>query len=458
MTIFKATAGLVSLSILAACTGSNGPAAPVVFRGSDPTNGQPAAANPAGDPRGIITYATYQAVQVQPGDTMQSIADRVGAPLDELLSYNGLDRSYIPTPGETIVLPPRADRYGVGAANTAAPGGTGWSPERVGAAIERATVPAATVPAPVVGGAPAGPDPSVPRDGVTPVRHVVGPSETLFSIARLYDVSVTALAGWNRIGGDFAVSPGETIYVPLQDEASRATPAPTVVGAPTVGAGPAVASAPAVAGGAVTAVPVPAPGVPAPTVPAAAPAEDPAITAAVAATAVNTGVVRPAPRPGARASGIGRPASASDPLPPDTAVAAVPASPQLSSTTTPPASNAVFLKPVDGPVLRPYSPAPGPNQNEGIDFAAASGEAVRAADEGEVVLVSRSVGELDTIVMIRHPNDLVTVYGRIGEVDVARGDRISRGQPIGKVAARDTPSVQFQIRRGMDHVDPAPYL
>ncbi|MEL7277665.1 MAG: peptidoglycan DD-metalloendopeptidase family protein [Pseudomonadota bacterium] len=450
MTIFKATAGLVTLSVLAACTGSNGPAAPVVFRGSDPSGGQPAAVNPDEDPRGIISYATYQAVQVRPGDTMQSIADRVGAPLPELLSYNGLDESYIPTPGETIVLPPRADRYGVG---TSAAGGTGWNPERIGSAIERAAVPAATVPAAVPGTSTGGPDPSQPRDGVTPVRHVVGPSETLFSIARLYDVSVTALAGWNSIGGDFAVSPGETIYIPLADaSAATAAPAPAapIPAAPAVAA-PAAAGAATVAGtaaGAVTAVPVPVP---------EAPVEDPRVTAAVASTAVNTGVLRPAPRPG-DTSRLGPPPSASAPLPADTPRATVPESPQLSTTSAAPVSNAVFLKPVDGPVLRPYNPTPGPDQNEGIDFAAASGEAVRAADEGEVVLVSRSVGELDTIVMIRHPNDLVTVYGRIGEVDVARGDRITRGQPIGKVASRDTPSVQFQIRRGMDHVDPAPYL
>ena len=68
------------------------------------------------------------------------------------------------------------------------------------------------------------------------------------------------------------------------------------------------------------------------------------------------------------------------------------------------------------------------------------------------------MGDLDTIVMVRHPNNLVTVYGRITGVNVVRGDSISQGQQLGTVAERADPSVQFQVRRGMQHTNPAEYL
>ncbi len=83
---------------------------------------------------------------------------------------------------------------------------------------------------------------------------------------------------------------------------------------------------------------------------------------------------------------------------------------------------------------------------------------MRAADDGTVALVSDSLGGLGTIVLIRHSNDLMTVYGRVTDVSVAKGDSVRQGQSIGKVAPADSPIMHFEVRVGTESVNPAQYL
>jgi lipoprotein NlpD len=216
--------------------------------------------------------------------------------------------------------------------------------------------------------------------GVEPVRHTVLPGETIYSIARLYDVPVSALAAWNGLGRDYTLRPGQVIKVPL----------PSV--APPGGTTP----------------------------------------------------VTPPP-------------SATDPLPPAPPSAAIPSSPNLSQyrSDAPPAPR--FLTPVAGELARPYA-RNGPLRNDGIDYRAPAGSPVMAADAGEVVLVSKSLDGHTQIVLIRHAGGLTTVYGRIENVTVAKGDAVTRGQVIAIVAGNPTPSLHFEVRRGAESVDPAGYL
>ena len=63
--------------------------------------------------------------------------------------------------------------------------------------------------------------------------------------------------------------------------------------------------------------------------------------------------------------------------------------------------------------------------------------------------------------LIRHEDQFLTVYGRIAEVAVSRGDRVERGQTIAVVAGADAPrdpSLHFEVRRGAESVNPEDYL
>ena len=149
------------------------------------------------------------------------------------------------------------------------------------------------------------------------------------------------------------------------------------------------------------------------------------------------------------------PPSAVEPLPDPVVEAVVPDSPNLAEDRTPAGASRKLLKPVSGSILRGYSNKAG--GNEGLDIAADKGTAVQAAESGEVALVS-SAGGNSKIVLVRHPDNLYTVYSNLSDVSVSKGQTVSRGQSIGKVAGGSPGFVHFEIRRGTESVDPTPYL
>ena len=66
-----------------------------------------------------------------------------------------------------------------------------------------------------------------------PIRHRVMRGETAYSIARLYNVNVKALADWNGLGPDLSVREGQTLMIPV---ATTGTPvSQEVVTAPGAG-------------------------------------------------------------------------------------------------------------------------------------------------------------------------------------------------------------------------------
>ncbi len=150
------------------------------------------------------------------------------------------------------------------------------------------------------------------------------------------------------------------------------------------------------------------------------------------------------------------------PIRPESASPAPAAGPAAAGTqvaaVAPP--NVSMRKPVDGPVAIAFNKGAGPARNDGVDFAAPAGAPVVAAADGEVALVSQSLGGLGTIVLVRHQNDLLTVYGRIDSVTVAKGDRVQSGQQIGVVAntASGEPRMHFEVRRGAESLDPMLFL
>ena len=364
----------------------------------------PAAATlprPNPDARGVITYQSFQVAVARDGDNIESIAGRVGLSAASLAQHNGLPVTYRPRPGEVLALPGN-----VGGSMS----DNDWSPLIASNAITAAELEPITSGAlddPGTGDNPFANGQS--SNVIEPIRHRVEPGETAFTIARRYGVSVTALAEWNGLDRDMTVRAEQELLIPVTD-ARQAALAPVATDANPPGSGTPLAPPP----------------------------------------------------------------SAADPLPANQDLASIetPASPNLAATRTEPTPEPTpapapapaareggqFLTPVaSGSVLRGYDPAAAV-PNEGIDFAAPAGSPVRAAEQGEVALISKSLGGLGTIVLIRHADNLMTVYGRVSDVTLKKGDRVSRGQTIGTVAPGDTPNVHFEVRQGTASVDPGPYL
>ena len=100
---------------------------------------------------------------------------------------------------------------------------------------------------------------------------------------------------------------------------------------------------------------------------------------------------------------------------------------------------------------------PPEGKSEGIDIKAAAGTAVKSADAGTVAAITQSADGVP-IVVVRHDENLLTVYANVTDVSVAKGDQVSRGQNIAKLRSGNDAYVHFEVRKGFDSVDPLPYL
>jgi murein DD-endopeptidase MepM/ murein hydrolase activator NlpD len=96
------------------------------------------------------------------------------------------------------------------------------------------------------------------------------------------------------------------------------------------------------------------------------------------------------------------------------------------------------------------------SQHYGTDLAGAVGDPVLATNDGVVVLV-RDCFASGKSVAIAHGGGLFSVYFHLSDFDVRHGDRVRRGQPVGKVGmtGRVTgPHLHFGIKVVDLYVDP----
>ncbi len=162
---------------------------------------------PQPDARGIISYPGYQVAVAERGDTLASLARRIGADPGEVARFNGMQTGDPLRKGEIIALPSRVAEPLGGPIQT--PSGVDID-SLAGDAIRRADAQAVTTSdlPPATGAAPT-------QVGAEPVRHKVERGETAFSIARLYNVSIRSLADWNGLGSDFSVREGQFLLIPV---------------------------------------------------------------------------------------------------------------------------------------------------------------------------------------------------------------------------------------------------
>ncbi|MCX8508335.1 MAG: LysM peptidoglycan-binding domain-containing protein, partial [Rhodobacteraceae bacterium] len=204
---------------------------------------QATANRPVPDQRGIISYPGYQVAVARQGDTVASVAARVGLSPDELAGYNALSPNAVLRQGEVVALPRRVADMATGAAPMAGamagarPPTTPGSSGRIDvssitsgkiAPAPVAAVPAAAKPAQVAV------KPAPVQTGAEPIRHKVERGESAYSIARLYNVNVKALADWNGLGSDLSVREGQILLVPV---GKGAAPAPATATKPCAPAG-----------------------------------------------------------------------------------------------------------------------------------------------------------------------------------------------------------------------------
>lgn len=179
---------------------------------------------PAPDSNGVISYPEYQVAIARSGDTITTIASRLGLNAAELASHNAIAPTTVLNPGAVVLLPRR-----VAAGTPAARGTGGFSTGQVSDPFAGQGVRTPSILQPQTAAAtPAAP---AAAPAATPGQHRVAAGETAWSIARRYGIPVQALAQWNGLDANMTVRTGQTLLIP----AANATQPPAAVTNPGAG-------------------------------------------------------------------------------------------------------------------------------------------------------------------------------------------------------------------------------
>ncbi|HEY8525128.1 MAG TPA: peptidoglycan DD-metalloendopeptidase family protein [Acidimicrobiales bacterium] len=109
------------------------------------------------------------------------------------------------------------------------------------------------------------------------------------------------------------------------------------------------------------------------------------------------------------------------------------------------------MPPVDGPVVDPFRPPPGPYGpgNRGLEYDTEPGAPVRASAAGTVVFAGPVAGSRH--VTVRHADGVRTSYSYLATISVALGQRVEQGDRLGTAGER----LHFGARMGDAYFDPA---
>lgn len=130
----------------------------------------------------------------------------------------------------------------------------------------------------------------------------------------------------------------------------------------------------------------------------------------------------------------------------------IPPSPELGKQRSA-SSAAQFAMPASGSIIRGYVK----KKNDGIDIGAPAGTPVLAATAGTVAAITMDTQQTP-IIVIRHDGNLLTVYAGVDAIKVKKGDTVKRGQQLASVRAGSPSFLHFEVRKGIESVDPMPYL
>jgi murein DD-endopeptidase MepM/ murein hydrolase activator NlpD len=339
----------------------------------------PAHATPA-----RTTVAAGESIEVQQGDTLYGIAKRYGVPISALIEVNGLNGGTAIKPGQQLVLPAGVPASRIARETRPAPA--------VVLAPTKSTAPPASAPTALAA-----------KPGWEG-RHTVAPGESLYGIARKYNVALAELQRVNGITSPISVRMGTVLSVP-----ARAA-APATAAAPPAAQRPQAPAAPRTAG---------------------APPTQPRIINATEQKVASAGNTRTDAEPAA-------------PPPPATE-----------------ALSGKFRWPARGRVISAFGKRPDGTHNDGINIAVPQGTEVHAAEGGRVAYAGNELKGYGNLVLIRHDNGWVSAYAHADQILVKRDDMVRRGQVIakaGRTGTVDQPQLHFELRQGAKPVDPMPHL
>ncbi len=360
-------------------------------------------AGPAAAPMAMATSATAsgRTIDVQPGDTLYGLSKKHHVSVAALMSVNQLTSPNLKL-GQKLALPSAGSLRRPLTRNTqtaAAP----LAPAPLTAAAPTTT---ASIAAPSA-------DVAAKYNGT----YTVKPGDSLYAIARAHKVNFAELQQVNGITDPRRVKPGSTLKIPggLSGAVAAADTANAPVAAET--------------------------------------------KSAIASTTQPTSILNS----GKQVAALND--KATDAQPEAAAVPAAAPAPKrekVAAAASAPAGDTSKLRwPASGKVIAGFGARPDGTHNDGINLSVPLGTEVHAAESGVVAYAGSELKGYGNLVLVRHDNGWVTAYAHNDELLVKRGDKVTRGQVIGKAGKTgtvDQPQVHFELRQGSKPVDPTPYM
>jgi murein DD-endopeptidase MepM/ murein hydrolase activator NlpD len=334
-------------------------------------------------------------VTVGYAQTLDDVAMRYGVPVNELLRANQISNPADVKPGRVLVIPRRV---------------------------------ASAMPAPArptIAATPAVYTPTAPRAGGS--VHIVEPGQTLYSIARMHDVSVDDIAALNNLASTEQIRVGQHLKLP-----NGGTPVAQTVAYASPASKPRVApiATPASLGPRNLTPPAPS----APPAMVARKPDLPSVPAVPTVPVVKQDTGATVASTGSAIDNAGDPASA---------------------------TGTAFRWPVRGRIISGFGTKPNGERNDGINLAVPEGTSVKAAEAGTVIYAGNELQGYGNLILIRHADGWVSAYAHNSKILVKRGDIVHRGENIalaGMSGSVTAPQVHFELRKGSKPVNPLDFL
>ncbi len=117
-----------------------------------------------------------------------------------------------------------------------------------------------------------------------------------------------------------------------------------------------------------------------------------------------------------------------------------------------------FIWPASGRLATRFGAASEGSLNQGIDIAVPQQSPILSSGDGVVAFVGDKVANYGGLILIKHGNGWITAYGRASQASVTRGQKVVRGQTIGRAGNGAAPLLFFQMRKNRVPVDPVKQL
>ncbi|HKL20445.1 MAG TPA: peptidoglycan DD-metalloendopeptidase family protein [Tichowtungia sp.] len=233
----------------------------------------------------------------------------------------------------------------------------------------------------------------------TGVYHTIQPGQTLYRIARAYEIPEAELARLNRIEDPTRLQVGQKLYIPGTSHLRQVSVAAQEPKSP----------------------------------PAAVKPAKPAIKTSKPSAAVAEPSKRRPPQP----------AKTPEPV-----------------VSAPAAKKPGFVWPLKGQVVRQFGTSKGA-ATKGIEISCSEGDPILAAAPGKVIYSGNGIRGYGNLIIVEHADDFFTVYGynrkNLAKTNdyVSQSDRIAVcGQPPSSKNSR----LHFEVRKGKQAVNPILYL